>query len=154
MRHSVFGWRLSRDINARKALLANLASSLMENGKITTTLAKAKFVRAYVEKLVTSAKSDKLSTRRNIAAKITNQAFKKLISEIGPGFSARPGGYTRIIKLEQRGGDAAPMARLEFVQMEKVEPKSIKQASATNTNAPKSSSRKSTINPRKSKKAK
>lgn len=154
MRHAVFGTRLSRDTNARKALLNNLASVLVINGKITTTQAKAKFARGYIEKLVTAAKSKKLSSHRKIASRLTDEALKKLTHEIAPGFSTRPGGYTRIIKLEQRGGDAAPMARLEFVEMEKVQPKPIKQASATNTNAPKSSPRKSAINPRKSKKAK
>ena len=126
MRHRKFGWRLSRDTNARKALLRNLASSLLVNGKITTTQAKAKFARGYVEKMVTAAVKSGLAARRRIASSLTGEAFKKLVDQIGPGFASRPGGYTRIIKLEQRAGDAAPMARLEFVQMEKVEPKPIK----------------------------
>lgn len=122
MRHAVFGQKLSRDINARKALLNNLANALILNGKITTTQAKAKFARSYIEKLVTATKSSDLSSRRKIASSLVPNAFEKLISQIGPGFFTRPGGYTRIIKLEQRNGDAAPMARLEFVQMEKVQP--------------------------------
>ena len=140
MRHGKFGWRLSRDTNARKALLRNLASALLVNGKITTTQAKAKFVQGFIEKLVTAQAKSGLAARRKIASSLTPEAFKKLLSEIGPGFAARPGGYTRVIKLEQRAGDAAPMAKLEFVQ-----PK-------TNLSQASRDQRKSAKNPRSSEK--
>ena len=119
MRHAVFGQRLGRDINSRKALLANLASSLITNGQITTTLAKAKFARSYVEKLITRAKKNRLSTNRILAASLTSAALVKITNQIGPGFKNRSGGYTRIIKLGQRRGDAAPMAKLELLEWEK-----------------------------------
>ncbi|MBI4037547.1 50S ribosomal protein L17 [Candidatus Curtissbacteria bacterium] len=119
MRHAVFGRRLGRDINARKALLSNLASSLLEKGQITTTLAKAKFARPYVEKIITNAQRRKLDRNRVIASSITPKAFGKLREEIAPAFKDRPGGYTRIIKLNTRLGDRAPMARLELMEYEK-----------------------------------
>ncbi len=116
MRHAVFGKKLSRDINARKALLNNLTSAILINGQVTTTLAKAKFAQSQVEKLVTNAKKNKLQKNRLLASSLTHGAFLKLINEIGPHFSGRSGGYTRIIKLAVRRGDAAKMARLEFVE--------------------------------------
>lgn len=121
MRHSVFGRKLGRDTNARRALLGNLASSLLEKGQLTTTVAKAKFAQSFVEKLITKAKKDSIVARRNVAQKITSGAFKKLITEIGPGFSNRAGGYTRIIRLANRNGDSAPLARIELLKLEKVE---------------------------------
>lgn len=137
MKHRVFGQKLSRDINARHALLVNLASSLFTVGKITTTLSKAKFARSYVEKLITSAKKDGLSGRRFIASSLTKQAFLKLTREIAPGFAKRDGGYTRIVKLGQRRGDAAPLARLELLPVPKIaeekkkKPKKIKEPKVT-----------------------
>ena len=119
MRHAVFGRRLSRDTNARRALLKNLASDLLIKGALTTTQAKAKFARGYVEKLVTASKDTNLSTQRKLASTLTHQAFTRLVGEIGPGFANRAGGYTRIIKLGQRSGDGAPLARLEFLKWEK-----------------------------------
>lgn len=116
MRHAVFGRRLSRDTNARKALLLNLTNSMLVGGSVTTTLAKAKFARPYVEKVVTDAKKNKLSKKRFLSSRLTHDAFVRLIQEIGPGFASRNGGYTRIINLNKRLGDAAPMARLEFVE--------------------------------------
>lgn len=121
MRHAYFGKKLGRDTTARKALLNNLASQLLEKGMFTTTLAKAKFARPYVEKIITRAKSKHdLRGIRVIASLVTNQAFSKLRTQIGPGFEKRPGGYTRIIRLNQRQGDAAPMARLELLEIGKV----------------------------------
>lgn len=119
MRHGVFGRKLGRDINARKALLANLASSVLEKGQITTTLTKAKFARAYVEKIITVAKKQKLERNRVIASSLTSAAFGKLREEIAPAFKDRPGGYTRIIKLNTRLGDRALMARLELMAYQK-----------------------------------
>lgn len=120
MRHQVFGRRLSRDTNARKALLANLASSLIMKGKVTTTLAKAKFVGPFVEKLVTKIKKNKLHKRRAIATLLTKKAFTKLVQEITPSLIDRAGGYTRIVRLGFRRGDAAEVARIEFVNWNKL----------------------------------
>lgn len=126
MRHLVFGRKLGRDTNERKALLANLSNSLISKGQITTTLAKAKFAQGYVEKLITAAKSNKLATQRSLAPYLTSQDFLRLVSEIGPGFLERKGGYTRIIKLGSRLGDNAPMARLEILPYQKPQPKKSK----------------------------
>ncbi|MBI2327279.1 50S ribosomal protein L17 [Candidatus Curtissbacteria bacterium] len=119
MKHKVSGQKLGRDTSGRKALLRNLASELVAKGAIITTLAKAKFARPYIEKLVTSAKINRLTKHRSLESRLTHQAFIRLQSEIGPGFRSRAGGYTRIIKLGIRKGDAAPLARLEFLQWEK-----------------------------------
>ena len=125
MRHRVFGRKLSRDINARKALLANLATSLLENGKLTTTVAKAKFARPYVEKLITSAKGNRLFANRKLATSLSSVAFKRLVGEIAPGFSERHGGYLRIVKQISRRGDNAQMARLELLEWDKTLAKKI-----------------------------
>lgn len=119
MRHQIFGRKLSRDIDARKALANNLVSNLFDKGQITTTLTKAKFARSYSEKLITRAKKNKLKDNRYLASLVNHTAFIKLTREIGPGFAKRVGGYTRIIKLTQRLGDAAPTARLELLEYEK-----------------------------------
>ncbi|OGD86396.1 50S ribosomal protein L17 [Candidatus Curtissbacteria bacterium RIFCSPHIGHO2_01_FULL_41_11] len=119
MRHAVFGRKLGRDTNARQALLGNLASSLIASGRLTTTLAKAKFARAYVEKLITVARKNGLAQKRIIANKLSSPAFQKLTKEIAPSFKDRAGGYSRIIKLAPRRGDAAPMARLELIKVGK-----------------------------------
>lgn len=119
MRHLVFGKKLSRDINSRKALLNNLASSLFRDGKVTTTIAKAKFARPYAEHLITGAKRERLHLKRQLASRLEKVAFKKLTGEIVPGFSKRQGGYTRIVQISKRQGDGAQMARLELVQLEK-----------------------------------
>lgn len=126
MRHLVSGRKLGRDTNARKALLFNLTSALIVQGQVTTTLAKAKFVKPYVEKLVTSAKEKKLQTRRTLASRVTHDAFLKLTREIAPGFATRVGGYTRIIRVGLRRGDAAPLVRVEFLQWETSKQKKAK----------------------------
>ena len=119
MRHRVFGRKLSRDINARKALLSNLATAVLENGKLTTTVAKAKFARPYVEKLITQAQKDRLFTNRKLASSLSPVAFKKLVYKIAPGFEKRHGGYLRIVKQISRRGDNAKMARLELLEWDK-----------------------------------
>lgn len=119
MRHAVFGRKLGRDTNSRKALLNNLAGALIINGAVTTTLAKAKFVKPYVEKMVTTAKKDRLASKRILASYLERAAFDKLVGEIAPGFNKRPGGYSRIVKLAMRRGDSATMARLEFLEWDK-----------------------------------
>ena len=119
MKHRVFGRKLSRDINARKALLANLATAVLENGKLTTTVAKAKFARPYVEKLISSAKRDRLFANRKLASVLSPAAFRRLVDEIAPGFGKRNGGYLRIIKQVSRRGDNAAMAKLELLEWDK-----------------------------------
>lgn len=119
MRHGVFGRKLSRDTNSRKALLRNLTNDLILREHIVTTVAKAKFVQSYAEKIITSAKQAKLARKRMIASGLTKGSFIKLIEEIAPGFDTRAGGYTRIIKLSPRNGDNAPMAKIELVSWDK-----------------------------------
>lgn len=141
MRHRVFGRKLSRDINARKALLSNLATSLFINGKLTTTVAKAKFAKPYVEKLITQAKRDRLFTNRKLVSVLSPVAFKKLVLEIAPGFQKRHGGYLRIIKQVFRLGDNAQMARLELLEWDKTLAKKLqikpKEKKAKKTKTPK-----------------
>lgn len=120
MRHQKHGVKLGRDTNARKALARSLASSLFEKGRLTTTQAKAKFARSYIEKLVTSAKKNSLATSRILASVLSNLAFTNLQSKIAPYFAQKSGGYTRIVKLGSRRGDAAPMARLELLEWNKI----------------------------------
>lgn len=117
MRKRVYGRRLSRDTNERKALFRSMATSLITYGKIDTTEAKAKAVRPWVEKLVTRSKVNTLHSRRRLLGEIPSPLIvEKLVSTLGPLFATRPGGYTRIIKMGPRTGDSAPMVRLEFVE--------------------------------------
>ena len=109
--------RLSRRAGHRRALLKNMVTSLFKYERITTTKAKALEVRRAAEKMITRAKVDSVHNRREISKTITNDVIlKKLFSDIGPRFVSRAGGYTRILKLGQRYGDAAEMVLLEFVQ--------------------------------------
>ena len=123
MRHAVYGSKLSRDIKTRKALLNNLANSLILHGSLKTTEAKAKFAAPYVEKIITLAKKNKLNANRRLASYLTHESFLKLTQEVAPGFNTRTGGYTRIIKLAPRNGDAAKMAKLELIAWHKLEKK-------------------------------
>ena len=119
MRHKVFGKKLGRDTNARKALLKNLTNDLFLHGQIKTTEAKAKFVRSEAEKIITIAKKAKLGAKRVLASRLTNKAFVRLLDEIAPGFESRTSGYTRIIKMSPRLGDRAPMAKIELLELDK-----------------------------------
>ena len=119
MKHRVFGRKLGRNINSRKALLKNLTNDLVLHGYVKTTLAKAKFVRGYAEKAITEAKKAKLGGKRVLASTFTKKAFLRLVDEIAPGFEKRQGGYSRIIKLHPRVGDNAPMARIELLEWDK-----------------------------------
>jgi len=122
MRHRRKTVKLGRTKEHREALLANLACSLIEHHRIQTTVAKAKALRPYVEKLVTKARRGTVHDRRIVAAKLGNnsvrveKAVRKLFVEIAPLNKARPGGYTRILKLGPRQSDSAPMALIEFVE--------------------------------------
>lgn len=116
MRHGMGQRKLNRTKGHRRALLANLACSLIEHEQITTTVPKAKELRPYVEKLVTLAKNGTLHARRQAIATLQNEdKAKKLFEILGARFKARAGGYTRIVKAGFRYGDAAPIAIIEFV---------------------------------------
>ncbi|MBR7191244.1 50S ribosomal protein L17 [Gordonia sp. SCSIO 19800] len=111
------GARLGGSASHQKAMLANLATSLFEHGRITTTEAKAKRLRPYAEKIITHAKAGKLANRREVLKDIRDKdVVHTLFDEIGPFFADRPGGYTRIIKTLPRKGDNAPMAVIELVR--------------------------------------
>src|ERR1700720_379984 len=111
------GPRLGGSSSHQKAILANLATSLFEHGRIKTTEPKARALRPYAEKLITHAKKGTLHNRREVLKKIRDKdVVHSLFAEIGPFFSDRNGGYTRIIKVENRKGDNAPMAVIELVQ--------------------------------------
>lgn len=111
------GARLGGSSSHQKALLANLATSLFEHGRIKTTEPKARALRPYAEKLITHAKKGSLHNRREVMKKIRDKdVVHTLFAEIGPFFNDRNGGYTRIIKVEARKGDNAPMAVIELVR--------------------------------------
>ncbi|SBS72920.1 50S ribosomal protein L17 [uncultured Mycobacterium sp.] len=111
------GARLGGSSSHQKAILANLATSLFEHGRIKTTEPKARALRPYAEKLITHAKKGELHNRREVMKKIRDKDIvHALFAEIGPFFADRNGGYTRIIKVEPRKGDNAPMAVIELVR--------------------------------------
>jgi large subunit ribosomal protein L17 len=111
------GPRLGGSSSHQKAILANLATSLFEHGRIKTTEPKARALRPYAEKLITHAKKGTLHNRREVMKKIRDKdVVHTLFAEIGPFFSDRDGGYTRIVKVEARKGDNAPMAVIELVR--------------------------------------
>jgi large subunit ribosomal protein L17 len=116
MRHRAKGRQLSRTSSHKRALLRNMATSLFEHGAIVTTEAKAKELRPYAEKLITLARRGDLHARRQAEQKIKDrEVLGRLFSEIGPRFAARPGGYTRILKMGHRVGDSADIARIELL---------------------------------------
>jgi len=111
------GPRLGGSSSHQKAILANLATSLFEHGRIKTTETKARALRPYAEKLITHAKKGTLHNRREVLKKIRDKdVVHTLFAEIGPFYADRAGGYTRIIKVEARKGDNAPMAVIELVR--------------------------------------
>jgi large subunit ribosomal protein L17 len=116
MRHRAKGRQLSRTASHRKALLNNLATSLFQHGRIVTTTAKAKELRPFAERLITLARRGDLHARRLAARRIKDRTvLARLFDEIGPRFAGRPGGYTRILRLGHRGGDAADTAQIELL---------------------------------------
>ena len=116
MRHKVATFKIGRSGAHRRAMLANMANSLFINGQIETTLVKAKELRRYAEKLITTAKRDDLHARRLVFAKLRSRdAVKNLFDVVAPVYKERNGGYTRIIKIGPRRGDAAEMAIIELV---------------------------------------
>lgn len=116
MRHRVNKHSFGRKTGPRKALIRGLVDSLVERGRIKTTVPKAKELRKYVEKAVTMGKKGDLHARRSLLSKYPNEnTVKTLVDDLAVRFKDRPGGYTRIIKLGARPGDAAEMAFIEFV---------------------------------------
>jgi large subunit ribosomal protein L17 len=152
MRHQVAGRRLNRTSEHLRALLTNLVTALFTHEQIRTTLPKAKEARRVAERLITLAKDSALHRRRHAARTIRDpQALAKLFGVLGPRFKARPGGYTRIVKLNPRLGDNAPMALLELVERSprvaatpetKDQKSGLEKSAPAETNAPKSGKKK------------
>ena len=116
MRHHRSGKKLGRDSAHRKALYSNLAGALIEHGRIKTTEAKAKAVKPFAEQMITLGRRGDLHARRLALAELRSQdVVHQLFADVGPRFADRPGGYTRIVKLGPRYGDAAQMVYLELV---------------------------------------
>ncbi|WP_200763203.1 50S ribosomal protein L17 [Nitrosophilus alvini] len=116
MRHKHGYRKLGRTSSHRKALLKNMAIALIMNEKIETTVAKAKTLRSYIEKLITKAKAGDFNAHREVYAYLQDKAAtKKLVEELAPRYNERNGGYTRIVRTRIRRGDAAPMAFIELV---------------------------------------
>lgn len=133
MRHRVKLNHLGRTASHRKAMLSNMASSLFKNKRITTTVAKAKALRVYVEPLITKSKSDSVHNRRMVFSYLRDkEAIKELFGPISEKVADRPGGYTRILKIGNRMGDNAEMAMIELVDFNEfitTEPKKAKKKS-------------------------
>jgi large subunit ribosomal protein L17 len=116
MRHRNSGRQLSRNTSHRHAMLRNMATSLLRHETIRTTVPKAKELRRVVEPLITMAKVDSMALRRLAYSRLRDEAVvEKLFGDLGPRFKARAGGYTRILKMEPRPGDAADMALMQLV---------------------------------------
>jgi large subunit ribosomal protein L17 len=121
MRHARAGKKLGRDSAHRKALYANLAGALIEHGRIKTTVSKAKAVKPYAEQMITLGRRGDLHARRQATSFLRSRdVVHKLFADVAPLFKDRPGGYTRIVKIGPRPGDAAEMAYLELVDEEYV----------------------------------
>lgn len=122
MRHRKKVAKLSRDPAHRKAMLRNLATDLLDHERVTTTLAKAKAVRPVAERMVTLGKRDTLHSRRQAARVLRDKGIvRKVFDELAPRYAERPGGYTRIMRLESRAGDHAEMAIIEMVEAGKAD---------------------------------
>ena len=119
MRHHNSVRKFGRESNQRLALIRSLAKNLILNGRIMTTVARAKEVRPFVEKLVTKSRTDSLATRRYLVSHLAlgddAEPMTKLMTDLAPKYKERAGGYTRIVKVNARKGDASPMAVIEFV---------------------------------------
>ena len=134
MRHGDKIKNLSRTASHRAALLANLTSQIIEHKRITTTLAKAKALRVYAEPIITRSKKDTMHNRRIVFSYLQDkEAIKELFGVIGDKVADRPGGYTRIIKLPRRAGDAADMAMIELVDFNEIYGKDAEAAAAKKT---------------------
>ena len=116
MRHHLSGRQLSRNAPHRQAMLRNMSVSLLRHETIRTTLPKAKELRRVVEPLITLAKSDGDANRRLAFSRLRDaEVVEKLFADLGPRFKTRPGGYTRILRMNPRAGDSAPMALMQLV---------------------------------------
>ena len=134
MRHGDKIKNLSRTASHRAALLANLTAQLIEHKRITTTLAKAKSLRVYAEPIITRSKKDTMHNRRIVFSHLQDkEAIKELFGVIGDKVASRPGGYTRIIKLPRRAGDASDMAMIELVDFNLIYGKDVEEAAAKKT---------------------
>ena len=132
MRHNKKFNHLARTASHRASMLSNMASSLILHKRITTTLAKAKALKSYVEPLITRCKKDDTNSRRVVFRYLQNKyAVKELFGEVAAKVAGRPGGYTRIIKLGARQGDAAPIAFIELVDFDENMAKAPKAAKKT-----------------------
>ncbi|HOA28574.1 MAG TPA: 50S ribosomal protein L17 [Candidatus Cloacimonadota bacterium] len=117
MRHRVEGRKFGRETDARRLMMRNLVKSMVEHGQINTTLAKAKEMRRFVERVVTYGKNNTVHSRRLAYSVLGDRDLvKKLFDEIAPAFADRNGGYTRVLKAGFRRGDNAPMAIIQFVE--------------------------------------
>ena len=126
MRHKVDTLKIGRSGAHRRAMLANMVSSLFTCGKIETTLVKAKAARSFAERLITIGKKGDLHRRRIAVAKLRDKAAVKLLfDQIAPGYEGRNGGYTRILKLGKRRGDAAEMCILQLVEANEAKPAEV-----------------------------
>lgn len=123
MKHGKKILKIGRDASHRKATLQSMSAALIEHKRITTTFGKAKALRQFVEPIITRAKDDSTHGRRQAFRRLQNkEAVKRLYDEVAVAVGDRPGGYTRIVKLGQRGGDAAEMAIVELVDFNDVKP--------------------------------
>ncbi|RUO30109.1 50S ribosomal protein L17 [Aliidiomarina sedimenti] len=129
MRHRKSGRQLNRNSSHRQAMFRNMASSLVRHEVIKTTLPKAKELRRVIEPLITLAKEDSVANRRLAFARTRDkEVVGKLFNDLGPRYSERPGGYTRIMKCGFRTGDTAPMAYVELVDRPEVEEEAVVEA--------------------------
>ncbi len=130
-RHGYKGRKFGRERDQRRALLKGLATSLVEHGKIETTLPKAKETARYIEKVITKAKKGDLHNRRQVIAALSTQAAAfKLVDEIAPQLAGRTSGHVRVTRTRLRVGDGAEMATIEFVDELKAAPKAKEEAKA------------------------
>jgi large subunit ribosomal protein L17 len=121
MRHGKAGYKLKRDISARRSLLRNLVTSVITEERVTTTIPKAKAAKPLVDKIITLGKRDTLHSRRQAASFLmTPASVKKLFDKLAPRFASRAGGYTRIVRLGFRKGDGAELCMLELMGSELV----------------------------------
>lgn len=132
MRHQIKGFKLGRTHSHRKATLASLSNALIAHKRITTTLAKARALRMHVEPILNRAKTDTIHNRREAFRMLgSKHAVKELFGDVAEKIADRPGGYTRIVKLGQRAGDAAEMAVIELVDYNDVKPEGAGSKSKT-----------------------
>jgi large subunit ribosomal protein L17 len=138
MRHQLSGRQLSRNAPHRWAMLRNMAASLLRHETIRTTLPKAKELRRIVEPLITLGKNDSDANRRRAFAQLRDtEVVVKLFETLGPRFKARPGGYTRILRMDERPGDNAPMALMQLLDQPESEAAPASDESAEDKKAPK-----------------